>query len=207
MVGDTPNIRCAAPELGGAGGGSRAAASTRRLLGDLFTFRATSDAARSRVSANPSRSGRSQVRLHREPLRGGAQRALDCLCRPQGRGRSSRARASFWRGRPRPGGVDFRRGRDRQIAPLWQRPRALRQGRTAGCGISARRTTRTVRFIPFIAQLERAAGIGLAGHASGKSSTSLRQCSRLERSRWRQRRRSLPRFFRSQPASAIRRSP
>ena len=188
MVGDTPNIAARLQSLAEPGA-VVVAASTRELLGDLFTFRNL---------------GRREVKGISEPI---AVWAVEGGAASESRFEAVRtARSMGFVGRkaeiefalsapatgvagPRPGGADFRRGRDRQIAHCRNALREpSRWGRTAGCGISARPTTPTARFIPLS---RNSSAPPASGHRTrpGKSSTSLRQCLRLERSRWPTRRR------------------
>jgi len=185
MVGDTPNVAARLQSLAEPGA-VVIAASTRELLGDLFTFRSL---------------GRREVKGISESI---AVWAVEGGAASESRFEAVRtARSIGFVGRKAE--IAFALSRQ-QLA--WQGQgqvmRASGWGRTVGCGISARPTTRTVRFIP--SSLSSSALPALSHRIRpGESSRSLRQCWRLERSRSPQRRRSLPRFFRSRPASAIRR--
>ena len=186
MVGDTPNIAARLQSLAEPGA-VIVAASTRELLGDLFTFRSL---------------GVRQVKGISEPIavwavEGGAasESRFEAVRTARSMGFVGRkAEIEFalsrqqqaWQGQGQTVLISGEAGigKSRLVAMLCE---ILRWGHTAGCGISARLTTSTVRFIP--SSLNSSAPPA-SGHRTrpNKSSTSLRRCWHPER-RWPTRRR------------------
>ena len=157
VVGDTPNIAARIQELAEPGT-VVVAASTRRLLGDLFRLR---DLGRHSVKGN-RRAGRRLARRGnfggRKPLRCGSHDRTDRARRPPERDR-------ILAGTPTPGlegrgadRIDFGRTGRRQVPPCGGDCRAYRRRKHTRLRYqcSPHHTNSALR--PLIAQLERAAG-------------------------------------------------
>lgn len=203
MVGDTPNI-AAQLRAWRSRGGSRCCFNAPPAWRFIHFSQPPAPRGRGHLRTHRGLGGRRCGRIGESRFEAVRSNALDCLCRPQGRDRVRALAPASGVAGPRPGGVDFRRGGDRQIA------RALREpcvGVAPPSAVSVLAVPHE-QCAPIPSSLSSSAA-DASGYRTrlGKSSTSRGNTPRLERSRWRQRRRSLPRFFRSQPASAIRRSP
>ena len=108
--------RCTAAEPCGAGRGRRCAFDARAAWRSLHVPQPRPPRGQGDQRADRGVGGRGRRRIGK-PLRGGAHRALDRLCRAQGRDRIRAVAPAAGVGGAGPGGVDFRRGRDRQVAP------------------------------------------------------------------------------------------
>ena len=176
VVGETPNLAARLQALA-APNTLVIAEATRRQIGALFesggsraaaACRLCRAAAAWRVLARAAMLSRFEALRSGETPLVGRDEELELLLRPLGAGEDRR----------RPGGADLRRAGHRQVAADGGAFRAAsKASRIPGCAISARRTTRTARSIPFIGQLERAAGFARDDAASRRSSTSWRRCS------------------------------
>ena len=158
VVGETPNLAARLQALAEPDT-VVIAASTRRLVGDLFEYRDLG-AVEVKGIAEPVPAWQvlrpSAVASRFEALRGSA---LTRAGRPRRGDRPAAAALGARQGGRRPGGADLGRTRHRQVA----HHRGIggappRRAASSACAISARPITRTARCIPFIDQLDRAAG-------------------------------------------------
>ena len=173
VVGETPNLAARLQALAEPNA-VVIAASTRRLVGDLFEYRDLG-AVEVKGIAEPVPAWQvlrpSAVESRFEALRGsaltplvGREEEIELLLRRWARAKSGDGQVVLLSGEP---GI----GKSRLAAACRS---ASTPSRNSACAISARPTTRTARCIPFIEQLERAAGFrarrparGQAGEARG----------------------------------------